>query len=406
MLPLLLSAANCDRWAVLIAGSKDWWNYRHQADIATIYSTLLERGFSKDKIITLSYNDIPTSAYNAKYKNQLFHTTAHINMYKGASTIDYSGKQVTKDTFFSVLLGTASGRKLESTKEDDVLVYFNDHGAPGVLGLPTGNEGIPMDELGEVILSMNEKQMYKRLLFVAEACNSGHLPFFIKAPNTVVLTAASQGESSYGANDDEELENFLSNQFTCAVLDNLEVNDQMSLEDFHTAVNYSTLNSTPQIGGGGYQELKGTKVSVFFGTKNANKVLDKARLDIRRPRRFSAKHNQRQISRAILEKMGTLTAKLAIHKKEKQRKLLLERLKQISVLLGYRFDSILHFHETKHGNLKSEEIDWKTYFSALKAFQSRFGAIDEDDMDLNQFFINILPFTTKEKLIDVISIIQ
>ena len=80
MLPLFLSLANCDKWAVLIAGSKDWWNYRHQADISTIYSTLLDRGFSKDKIITLSYNDIPTCAYNEKYKNQLFHTIEHINV--------------------------------------------------------------------------------------------------------------------------------------------------------------------------------------------------------------------------------------------------------------------------------------------------------------------------------------
>ena len=175
LFPFLFSYALCDRWAVLMAGSKEWWNYRHQADIATIYTMLLNRGFDKEKIITISYDDVPTSAYNP-YKNQLFHTTAHVNMYNGPSTIDYSSKSVTKETFFSVLLGTAEGKKLESTEGDDVLIYYDDHGAPGVLGLPFGKEGIPMDELGEVIQSMNEKKMYKRLFFIAEACGSGHLP--------------------------------------------------------------------------------------------------------------------------------------------------------------------------------------------------------------------------------------
>ena len=403
MFPLLLSIVSCERWAVLMAGSKDWWNYRHQADIATIYTTLLKRGFSPERIITLSYDDMPTCSFN-KYKNQLFHTTAHVNMYQGPRTIDYSNKAVTKETFFNVLLGTSDGKKLESTEEDDVLIYFDDHGAPGVLGLPTGKEGIPMDELAEVIESMHVKKMYKRLFFIAEACSSGHLPYFIKSPNTVVMTAATAGESSYPTNYDEDIDNDLSNQFTNAVLETLEANDQMTLENFHKAVNYSTLNSTPQIGGGGYEELKDLPVSVFWGSapKNTLKTAVSHRI-IRKQK--PAMYDQRTYSRYILGKAKDLESKIILRKKEANRQLMLIRLEQIAKFLGLDLDTILNLHKTDKKYNDTPNINWKAYFNVLKAFTSKF-EVDEDDMDLFQFFINVIPFTTEEKIKDIISFIE
>ena len=36
------AAANQDHFAVLVAGSSGWWNYRHQADIHHAYKIMIE----------------------------------------------------------------------------------------------------------------------------------------------------------------------------------------------------------------------------------------------------------------------------------------------------------------------------------------------------------------------------
>jgi glycosylphosphatidylinositol transamidase (GPIT) subunit GPI8 len=41
----LLALANCDHWAILVAGSNTYSNYRHQADVYHAYQTLIKGGF-------------------------------------------------------------------------------------------------------------------------------------------------------------------------------------------------------------------------------------------------------------------------------------------------------------------------------------------------------------------------
>jgi legumain len=41
----LILVSNCANWAVLIAGSNTWYNYRHQADVFHAYQMLLGKGF-------------------------------------------------------------------------------------------------------------------------------------------------------------------------------------------------------------------------------------------------------------------------------------------------------------------------------------------------------------------------
>ena len=41
----LLAVSSAEKWAVLVAGSKDYWNYRHQADVAHAYHILIQNGY-------------------------------------------------------------------------------------------------------------------------------------------------------------------------------------------------------------------------------------------------------------------------------------------------------------------------------------------------------------------------
>jgi legumain len=37
---IILSYINCDNWAVLVAGSNGYWNYRHQSDVCHAFHIL------------------------------------------------------------------------------------------------------------------------------------------------------------------------------------------------------------------------------------------------------------------------------------------------------------------------------------------------------------------------------
>ena len=45
-------------WALLIAGSNEYMNYRHQADVCHAYHVLHNHGIPDDHIIVMMYDDI------------------------------------------------------------------------------------------------------------------------------------------------------------------------------------------------------------------------------------------------------------------------------------------------------------------------------------------------------------
>lgn len=63
-LAALLVTATCANWAVLVAGSNGFHNYRHQADVFHAYQTLISKGMDKNNIIVMAYDDIAKDLYN------------------------------------------------------------------------------------------------------------------------------------------------------------------------------------------------------------------------------------------------------------------------------------------------------------------------------------------------------
>lgn len=86
-----------DQWAILIAGSNTWYNYRHQADVYHAYQVLIKKGFSKDRILTFAYDDIAKASQNL-FPGKVFNKPSYANpgedVYAGVK-IDYSGALVT-----------------------------------------------------------------------------------------------------------------------------------------------------------------------------------------------------------------------------------------------------------------------------------------------------------------------
>ena len=212
----LLAAASvgvalAEKHAVLIAGSNGYANYRHQADIAHAYKILVDGGVKPDNIIVMMYDDIARSLRN-KFRGELYNRPDGSNgdappeVYSAVKDhIDYRGLHVSPKNFLKVLTGdkSAGGRVLTSGPEDDVFVYFADHGGVGILGFPTLavlHQVLHADDLNAALKTMHEKNMYKRLVVYVEACESGSIfdGLLDASLGIYAVTAANAKESSWG----------------------------------------------------------------------------------------------------------------------------------------------------------------------------------------------------------------
>ena len=205
-LSLLLATsvmAESDHWAVLVAGSNGYWNYRHQADVFHAYHAIVAKGVPKENIIVFAYDDI-AEASNNPFKGKVFNHPDGEDVYAGV-TIDYRGRDVTPENFLSVITGDASavsgvgsGKVLKSTSNSKVFINFSDHGAPGLIAFP--HSYLYADKFMDAITKMHTSNMYERLVIYIEACESGSM-FEGKLPsdiNVYATTAANAHESSWG----------------------------------------------------------------------------------------------------------------------------------------------------------------------------------------------------------------
>lgn len=141
---------------------------------------------SPDSIITFMYDDIAFHEENP-LKGQLYNSKDGPDVYQGVK-IDYKGDDVTPEMFAKVMT--------ELKPSDKVFVYFSDHGAPGLLAFPSGY--LYADELQAIIATMQQKQLFNRMIIYVEACESGSL-FHNVTNNVFAMTASNSTSSSWAA---------------------------------------------------------------------------------------------------------------------------------------------------------------------------------------------------------------
>ncbi|KAH6831131.1 gamma vacuolar processing enzyme [Perilla frutescens var. hirtella] len=191
------------RWAILLAGSNGYWNYRHQADVCHAYQVLKRGGLKDENIVVFMYDDIAYNEENPR-PGVIINSPHGEDVYNGVPK-DYVGEDVTVDNFFAVLLGNktsikgGSGKVVDSSSNDHIFIYYSDHGGPGVLGMPT-SPYLYADDLINVLKKKHSSGTYKSLVFYLEACESGSIfeGLLPEGLNIYATTAANAEESSWG----------------------------------------------------------------------------------------------------------------------------------------------------------------------------------------------------------------
>mmetsp|Transcript_1895 Transcript_1895/g.2497 ORF Transcript_1895/g.2497 Transcript_1895/m.2497 type:complete len:449 (-) Transcript_1895:246-1592(-) len=200
----LAGAAMGADFAVIVAGSSGYGNYRHQADACHAYQICHKWGIPDENIITMMYDDIANSIQNP-FRGQIFNAPGSdsVDVNKGCKK-DYTGMDVTPDNFLAVLTGDATkvpeGKPvLNSTSTDRVFINFVDHGGVGSIAFP--HSLLSKSKLLDALKTAHSKQMFEKMVFYLEACESGSMfsgDVLDPSMNIYATTAANADESSWG----------------------------------------------------------------------------------------------------------------------------------------------------------------------------------------------------------------
>ncbi|KAG9158386.1 hypothetical protein Leryth_013137, partial [Lithospermum erythrorhizon] len=276
------------RWAVLIAGSNGYWNYRHQADVCHAYQVLKRGGLKDENIIVFMFDDI---AYNGENPRQgvIINSPQGSDVYKGVPK-DYIGKDVNAKNFLAVLLGDktaltgGSGKVVESGPNDHIFIYYTDHGGPGVLGMPIGPY-LYANDLIDTLKKKHASGTYASLVFYLEACEAGSIfeGLLPQGLNIYATTASNALESSWGTycpgenpSPPPEYETCLGDLYSVAWMEDSEIHNLRteSLKQQYQLVKERTSSENSAYGSHVMQygdlQLSVENLSLFMGTNPAN----------------------------------------------------------------------------------------------------------------------------------------
>ena len=219
-----------DNYAVLVAASQGWKNYRHQADVLGFYHYLKAKGYDDDHIVLIMADDI---AYNEKNPLQgvVRREVAGKNLYEDVK-IDYKLDTLTLSDLKQILTGEPSEAypvTLGSGTNDNVLFFWSGHGTQ------QGWEWKDTEHLDAGFArSMFSDMQFRKMFAIIETCYSGGVAQGCTGiPGLLMMTAANPHETSKADAFDNELQVYLSNTFTSSILAQFGRNPMCPIYDLY-----------------------------------------------------------------------------------------------------------------------------------------------------------------------------
>ena len=338
MIFYFIGLAYSAHYAILYAGSKYFYNYRHQADIFTIYNQLLARGFTTDNICLYAYDDIATDPENP-FAGQIFHSLDHkINVYPGTESIHVKGKNVTAQAFYDAI------SQLPTTAEDYVFI---------------------------------------------ESCYSGSVAEVLTAPNLAIITATNDQESSYAAVYDSKMGTYLSNEFTNYFISYIDQKPLTTIGELFQYLKKNTERSHASYYGD--ESMKSVSLSEFIGKPNKvffnqieKNTIETAKSSeaTEKTLRFLSEHPKASIR--ARSKLELLRLKEQTEKFEAVLDMLVKYVDPMN------YDKIMNDHQSKIT---------PNYFKILRVFVERFGEINPDDLGKLNVLVSLAANYSTTKII-------
>lgn len=228
-------------YALLVATSENWINYRHQADILSLYKKLKSFGMDDDHIILIIEDNLA--------KNPMNPVPGTIIDYNGNPIhenviVDYKTSELFPEDLDSILTGKKSERlpyviKADSTQ--NVFVFWSGHGTPEGLAWPQDNEKFTQEHMQGIIEKMSSEKRFRKMLWMFETCHAGNIcaAFTMLQQKGALCIAASGGnETSKAIEFNRDYHTYMTNSFTKNFLHEL---DQLSTKDSYDDISLNDL---------------------------------------------------------------------------------------------------------------------------------------------------------------------
>lgn len=220
-----------NNWAVLVSTSKYWFNYRHSANVLSIYRSIKRLGIDDAHIILMLADDIACDARNPWPGTIYNNRHHHINVYGHDIEVDYRGDEVNVENFIRLLTGrhkegTPRPKKLLTDEGSNILVYLTGHGGNGFLKFQDKEELTSLD-VADAFEQMHQKRRYNEILLIVDTCQAESMSSLLHSPNIIGVGSSKIGQDSLSHHGDPSIGVYVIDRYTYYVLnflENLDIN--------------------------------------------------------------------------------------------------------------------------------------------------------------------------------------
>lgn len=274
----LVAAEHTSNWAVLVSTSRFWFNYRHLANVLSLYRTVKRLGIPDSQIILMLPDDMACNPRNAFPGTVFNNADRALDLYGDNIEVDYRGYEVTVENFIRLLTDRVGeemprSKRLLTDDRSNILVYMTGHGGNEFLKFQDAEE-ISAFDLADAFEQMWEKKRYHEMLFMIDTCQANTMYSKFYSPNIIATGSSEIDESSYSHHADADVGVAVIDRYTYYNLEFLEKHvrepsSKLTLGDLFDSYDESQIHSHPGVRwdlfSGGESKGRERLVMDFFG---------------------------------------------------------------------------------------------------------------------------------------------
>ncbi|XP_066143596.1 putative GPI-anchor transamidase [Euwallacea fornicatus] len=280
--PTVAEKGHTNNWAVLVDTSRFWFNYRHVANVLSIYRSVKRLGIPDSQIILMIADDMACNPRNPRPATVFNNANQHINVYGDDVEVDYRGYEVTVENFVRLLTGrlppgTPRSKQLLSDEGSNVLIYLTGHGGDGFLKFQDSEE-ITSQEMADALEQMWQKQRYHEVFFMIDTCQAASMYERFYSPNILAVGSSMVGEDSLSHHVDPAIGVYIIDRYTyyaLEFLENVSPESNRSMGEFLKVCPKSACISTVGVRTDLFpRDPKAVPITDFFGSIRPVKLLE------------------------------------------------------------------------------------------------------------------------------------
>ncbi|CAD6445817.1 4222fafb-bcc4-4f66-9067-3e40a81b0012 [Sclerotinia trifoliorum] len=254
--PLPVTAEHTSNWAVLVSTSRFWFNYRHLANVLSLYRTVKRLGIPDSQIILMLPDDMACNPRNAFPGTVYSNADRAVDLYGDNIEVDYRGYEVTVENFIRLLTDRVGeemprSKRLLTDDRSNILVYMTGHGGNEFLKFQDAEE-ISAFDLADAFEQMWEKKRYHELLFMIDTCQANTMYSKFYSPNIIATGSSEIDQSSYSHHADNDVGVAVIDRYTYYNLDFLETQvrepgSKKTLGDLFNSYDEAKIHSHPGV---------------------------------------------------------------------------------------------------------------------------------------------------------------